>query len=151
MGIYGKSTPKIDIRGISEIMQPVVEEWFNARIEIIDPHIESGTFDRKTNTKNRPAPDVKWAGPARIQAMRWPNVATARQEAVSVRTIVFHIPMSEDIDPQLVREGWRVRVTDGGMTPEFEVGLFVITTGINSSFAWDRRIETMMDQGAVIT
>lgn len=150
MGIYGKTKARVDIRGTSEIMQPVTEEWFNATIQIVDPHIEAGTFDRATNTKNRPTADIKWEGPARIQGMRWPNVATARQEAVSVRTVVFHIPISVEIDPELIREGWRIRVLDGGMSPEFEVGLYVITAGTNSSYAWDRRIETMMDQGAVI-
>jgi hypothetical protein len=150
MGIYGKTAPSIDIRAVSEEMQPVIEEWFNAEIQIIDPHIETGAFNRVTNTKTRVAPDILWQGPARIQAVRWPNVATSRQEAVSTRTVVFHIPLSAEIDPGLIQEGYRVSVVDGAMSPEFEDGLFVITTTINSSYAWNRRIECMMDQGAVI-
>lgn len=148
MGLGSVGT--IDIRAISEIMQPVTEEWFNATIELIDPQIESGTYDRATNTRTGRTQQVLWTGPARIQAMRWPNVATARQEAVSNRTIVFHIPLSEDVPPDFIQEGYRVHVLDGGMSPEFETGLFVITSSVNSSYAWDRRIETMMDQGAVI-
>jgi len=69
---------------------------------------------------------------------------------VSTRTVVFQIPLSAEIDPGLIQEGYRVSVVDGAMSPEFEDGLFVITTTINSSYAWNRRIETMMDQGAVI-
>lgn len=154
MGIYGpKSAARVDIAAISEIMQPVTAAWYNATIEIVDPQIEAGTFDRLTNEKTRTSgqqPIVLWSGAARIQAVRWPNVATARQEAVSARTVVFHIPLDEDIDPNLIVEGFRVHVTDGGMLPEFEHGLFVITATTNSSYAWDRRIETIMDQGAVI-
>jgi len=141
---------RIDIRAISEIMQPVTEEWFNATIEIIDPKIESGSYDRATNQRTGRTQQVLWTGSARIQAMRWPNVATARQEAVSSRTVVFHIPISEDVSPDFIQEGYRVHVLDGGLSPEFETGLFVITSTINSSYAWDRRIETTMDQGAVI-
>jgi hypothetical protein len=150
MGLYGKFGAKVDIAAISAEMQPVVEDWFNAEIEIIDPHIQTGAFDRMANTKDRDEPDVLWAGPARIQAMRWPNVATARQEAISARTVVFHIPVSEDVPPHMIREGFRVHVVDGGMSPEFEDGLFVITTSVNSSYAWDRRIETTQDQGTIV-
>lgn len=152
MGIYtrGHQSAPIDIRGISEAMQSTVYAWFNAEIEICDPHIEAGAFDRATNTKDRPAPDILWSGPARIQAVRWPNVATTRQEAVSARAVIFHIPLSEEVDPTMIREGFRVHVTDGGMAPEFEGGLFVITASVNTSYAWDRRIETIQDMGAVI-
>lgn len=150
MGIYGpKSAAKIDLRAVSETMQPVVAEWYNAVIELVKPDITGGAFDRANNTKER-TPEIFWSGPARIQAMRWPNVATARQEAVSARTVVFHLPLSTDLDPKLVHEGWRIKVLDGGMAPEFEGGLFVITGAVNSSYAWDRRIETIMDQGTTI-
>lgn len=151
MGIYGKTKASIDLRAISEVMQPITEDWFNATIQIVNPHIAGGAFDRATNTKTRSAPDILWEGPARIQAVRWPNVATARQEAVSLRTVVFHIPLEFEIDPGLIVEGYRVKVLDGGMSPQFEDGLFVITATTNGSYAWDRRIETTMDQGAVIS
>jgi len=144
------SVGKIDIRAISESMQPVTEAWFNATIEIINPKIGTGTFDRVTNRRTGRTQEVLWTGPARIQAMRWPNVATSRQEAVSSRTVVFHIPISEDVPPHFIQEGYRVHVLDGGMQPEFETGLYVITSTVNGSYAWDRRIECMMDQGAVI-
>lgn len=150
MGIYGKTKASIDFGQTSDIMAPVMESVFNGTIQILDPHIEQGAFDRLTNVKDRPAPDVLWSGTARIQAMRWPNVATSRQEAISMRTVVFHIPLSEDIDPTLIQEGYRIKVTNGGQSHELEDGLYVITSSINSSYAWDRRIETMMDQGAVI-
>lgn len=150
MGVYKSSKAKINIRAISEAMQPVVEDWFDSTIQIIDPNITAGTFNRMTNTTTGRNPEVLWEGPARIQAMRWPNVATTRQEAVSIRTVVFHIPVSDEIDPEFIQEGFRVHVLTSDMSPELAHGLYVITSSINSSYAWDRRIETMMDQGAVV-
>jgi len=151
MGIYGpNSAARIDIAAISEIMQPVTEDWFNATIEIIAPNTQGGAFNRMTNAKTRVIPPALWTGKARIQSMRWPNVATAKQEAISLRTVVFHIPLAEPIDTAIILEGYRIRVIDGGMAPDFEHGLFVITGTVNSSYAWDRRIETMMDQGTAV-
>lgn len=151
MGLYGGAAKPIDMDAISAEMQPVTEEWFNAEIEIIDPDINGGSFNRITNTVTGRDPEVLWTGPARIQAMRWPNVANARYEATALRTVVFHLPLTADIDPTIVREGLRIKVTDGGLSQSFEGGLFVVTSSVNSSYAWDRRIETMMDQGVDTT
>lgn len=145
MGLYsGEAT--VDIAGMSAVMQQAVDQWDNAVIQIVRPDIAGGAYTRSTNSKERTT-EVVWEGKARIQAVRWPNVATTRQEAISIRTVVFHIPLSEEIDGDVVREGWRVVVVDGGMSPQFENGLFVITATVNSSYAWDRRIETVQDQG----
>lgn len=133
---------------ISETMQPVMEAQFNARIQIVDPNISAGTFNRTTRTMTGRAATVLWEGPARIQAMRWPNMATGKGETVALRTVVFKIPREIDIDLAFIREGLRVEVVNGGMSPEFVGGLFVITSSVNGSYAWDRRIETSQDQGA---
>lgn len=147
MGVT-KFAGTIDFDRISQEMQPVSEATFNASIQIINPDSRSGTYDRFTNTRvGATGPTVLWEGPARIQAMRWPNVATAKGEAVSLRTVVFHIPRQIDIDVEFIREGLRIHVLSGGSAPEFENGIFVITTSVNSSYAWDRRIEAVQDQG----
>lgn len=140
----------INIPAISAALQPPVEAWMNAVIQLINPDINGGTFDRTTNSKTR-SPAVLWEGPARIQALRWPTVATSRQAAESLREVAFHIPIDSDIPPLYVPQGYRVRVLDGGMSPQFTGGLFVVTTAFNSSYDWDRRIEATMDQGQVIT
>ena len=147
MGLHTFSNSHIDFRAISEEMQPVIEATFNATISIVDPDISGGTYNRTTNTTTGRGPVTLWSGPARAQAMRWPNVASPRGEATSLRTIVFHIPREIDINVSVIREGFRIEVTDGAMSPEFEDGIFVITSSVNGSYAWDRRIETMHDQG----
>lgn len=150
MGLM-KFAGSLDFRRTSEVMEPVVEQTFNGVIQIIDPNIGQGTYDRVTNTRTGRTPTVLWEGPARIQGMRWPNVATPRGESVSLRTVVFTIPHTIDINVALIREGFRVRVLDGGEAPEFEAGMYTITASVNSSYAWNRRIETMMDQGVDVS
>ncbi len=143
---------KIDFEETANQVGPAHEKWLNAKIQIIDPDIKGSGFNRMENTKLRTY-EVVWEGAARIQAMRWPNVATTRQEAVSIRTVVFHIPRASDAQddaPLYIPEGWRIRVLDAGRAREFTIGLFVITSSVNSSYDWDRRIETMHDQGASI-
>jgi hypothetical protein len=149
MGVHNNAR-LVDIRAISEQIRKPVDRWMNASIEIVAPDINGGVYDRATNTKTR-NPQVMWTGPARIQAVRWPNVATARQAAMALREVIFHLPLDTDEEfPLYIPQGWRVRVLDGGLSPQFENSLFVITTTINSSYDWDRRIETTMDQGAPI-
>lgn len=146
MGLM-KFASSLDFRNTSEVMQPVVEETMGAVIQIIDPNTNDGTYNRITNKVVGHTPEVLWTGPARIQGMRWPNVATPRAESVSLRTIVFTIPLDIQINVNIIREGFRIRVLDGGMLPDFEAGMYTITASVNASNAWNRRIETMMDQG----
>ena len=146
MGLH-KFAKSLGFEQTSAAMQSTMESVFNATIEIIDPNIAEGTFDRVARTRTTREADVLWTGPARIQAMRWPNVANPKGEATALRTVVFHLPRDADITPTLVREGLRIRVTDGALAPEFVGGLFVVTTSVTSSYAWDRRIEALMDQG----
>ena len=150
MGLM-KFASSLDFRRTSDVMEDVVAETFNATIQIIDPNIEQGTYNRLTNTVTGHTPTVLWTGPARIQGMRWPNVATPRAESVSLRSIIFTIPHTIDINVALIREGFRIRVLNGGEAPEFEAGMYTITSSVNSSYAWNRRIETLMDQGVVVT
>lgn len=142
---------KIDMPVISEAMAPTVQEWYvDAEIEIVKPDINGGDFDRATNTKVR-TPVTIWTGAARIQEARWPSVSTAKQGALSLREIIFH--MAKDPAnpwPEFIQQGWRINVLSAPLGKQFETGLFVIVTAVNSSYDWDLRIETTMDQGAQI-
>jgi len=149
MGLQGFAR-QYGFESTSEVMREVVEGTFNARIQIVDPKVSTGEYNRTTNTISGQDEVVLWEGPARIQAMRWPGLSSARGDTISMRTVVFHIPYDAHQLPQLVRDGMRIRVIDGGLASDFERGLFVVTTSVNTSYAWDGRIETTMDQGAEI-
>lgn len=147
MGLYG-SNRRVDIAAISERMQPVVNAWQNGAIELIDPNINGGTYNVWTNQTTGREHTVLWSGPARIQPMRFPVLVSGQSEQVVYKSVRFQIPLAAEFpDGMIAREGLRIRVTDGGMFPDLERMLFVITSGINSSFAWNRTIETTSDTG----
>lgn len=138
---------KVDMPAISESMGETVPEWYvDAEIEIVNPDINGGEYDRATNTKTR-NPQVLWTGKARIQAVRWPSVATARQAAMSLREVTFHIGKNDETVPLFIAQGWRVQVLTCTLSPNLEGKLYVVNTAINSSYDWDIRIEATMDQG----
>ena len=79
--------------------------------------------------------------------MRWPTMVTGKAEQSAYRSVRFQIPLTADIGTRFLREGMRVRVTDGGMLPDLMAMLYVVTAATNSSFAWNRTIETVADTG----
>lgn len=147
MGLY-TSGRKIDIAGISAKMQPVVEAWQNGSIQLIDPNITAGSYNVWSNATTGRTHTVLWSGQARIQPVRWPVMVSGSAEQVAYKSVRFQIPLSAQFpNDMLAREGLRIRVVDGGMFPDLEVMLFVVTSGVNSSFAWNRTIETTADTG----
>jgi hypothetical protein len=54
-----------------------------------------------------------------------------------------------DTEMGFVRNGLQVIVTDGGSDPELEQLSYVITSAINSSYAWSRTIEAEVDVKSV--
>lgn len=147
MGLYTKGR-KIDIAAISAKMQPVVEAWQNGTIQIIDPNITAGTYNVWTNKTTGRSHTELWTGSARIQPVRWPVLVSGSAEQVAYKSVRFQIPLSAKISNDLlVREGLRIRVTNGGMFPDMTKMLFVITAGASSSFAWNRTLDTTVDTG----
>lgn len=147
MGLYAKGVA-VDIAAISKEMQPVVEGWQNATIQVIDPNIADGTYNKWKNEVTGKSHAVLWSGRARIQPLRWPLMVTGSAEQASYRAVRFQIPLGSSFTgDMLVREGLRIRVKDGGQFKDLERGMFVITAGSNSSFAWNRTFEAQMDQG----
>ena len=128
-------------------MQPAVNAFQNGAIEIFDPDIEGGVFNVWDNEVTGREQTIFWAGPARIQPMRWPTMVTGKAEQSAYRSVRFQIPLTADIGTRFLREGMRVRVTDGGMLPDLMAMLYVVTAATNSSFAWNRTIETVADTG----
>lgn len=146
MGLYSGSP--IDIKAISESMSKVVEQWFNASIKLVVPNIAQGTYDKWANKVTGQAPTTLWTGPARIQPLRWPMLTSGQAEQAAFRAIRIQFARDANITPaMLVREGLRIRVTNGGEFPDLERGLFVVTSGLNSSYAWNRTVEAQTDTG----
>lgn len=142
----------INMPAISAVMQLTVSVWYeDATIEIVNPDINGGNYNRLTNSKTR-NPQLLWTGKARIQATSYPSVVTARQAAMSLREATFHVAVDPlNPFPDYVQQGWRIKVTECPLGKQFVGGLYTINTAINSSYDWDYRIETVMDQGSQVS
>ena len=150
MGLYG-AAKRFDIDAIGERMEPVVEEFFNGNITIYNPNIQDGAFDVWKNTVAGRSHTELWTGSARIQPVRWPVMVTGKAEQSAYKAVRFQIPLDADIDTTVVREGMRIQVNNGGRFKDIENMLFVVTAATNSSFAFNRTIDAVVDTGVDIS
>jgi hypothetical protein len=86
---------------------------------------------------------VIWSGPARIQHLKTETTPEVGFSQIGIRGIRLQVPLDEAAG--FIRKGLQVIVTDGGNDYELEQLSFVITSAINSSYAWLRTIEAEVD------
>jgi hypothetical protein len=133
---------KIDFSAISTEMQGIVSRWFNGTIQIVDPNLDSLTFDPWTNATTG-TETVLWTGDARIQPINETRDPEGGKSLLSVRRVRFQVPLDETRD--FVHAGLVVRVTDGGQFPDLVNLQFNILSAVNSSYAWLLTIECDAD------
>lgn len=144
MGVFNQT---VDMAKIGAEMASTASGWFNASIEIVDPNIETAEWDPWTNEQTAGSSTVLWSGPARIQHLKNESLPTVGFSEISVRGIRVQIPLDESTG--FIRKGLQVIVTDGGNDSQLEQLQFVITSAINSSYAWLRTIEAEVDVKSV--
>ena len=137
----------LDFAAISAQMGNTILPWMNATIQIVDPNIQDQEWDPFTNEYEGSSSVVLWQGPARIQHLTSETNPVVGLSEIGVRGIRLQVPL----DPELgfVRKGLQVIVLDGGSDPELEQLQFVVTSAINSSYAWIRTIECEVDVKSV--
>lgn len=137
----------LDFAAISAEMGKTILSWMNATVQIVDPNTADAEWDPFTNTEVGGEPTVLWQGPARIQHLGGETMPEVGYSQVGIRGIRLQVPM----DPELgfVRKGLQVIVLDGGSDSELEQLQFVVTSAINSSYAWVRTIECEVDVKSV--
>jgi hypothetical protein len=145
MGVF--TSGAINFAAISDEMRFTMLPWMNGTVQIVDPNVENAEWDPFTNEYIGGNATVIWQGPARIQHLRNETMPDVGFSNVSIRGIRLQVPMDEDIG--FVRKGLQVIVTDGGSDPELEQLQFVVTSAINSSYAWGRTIECEVDLKSV--
>jgi hypothetical protein len=133
---------KIDFAAISSEMAGIVSRWFNGTIQIVDPNLDSLTYDAWTNTSTG-TETVLWTGEARIQPINETRDPDAGKSVLATRRVRFQVPI--DDTRAFVRAGLVVRVTDGGQFPDLVNLQFNISSAINSSYAWLLTIECEAD------
>jgi len=133
---------KIDFAAISTEMGSIASRWFNGSIQIVDPNLDSLTFDPWTNATTG-TETLLWSGDARIQPINEARDPDAGKSMLSSRRVRFQVPLDETRD--FVHAGLVVRVTDGGQFPDLEKLQFNISSAVNSSYAWLLTIECEAD------
>jgi len=121
--------------------------WMNATVQIVDPNTAEAEWNPFTNEYTGGEPTVLWQGPARIQHLSQESLPEVGYSQVSIRGIRLQVPMDPELD--FVRKGLQVVVVDGGSDVELEQLQFVVTSAINSSYAWVRTIECEVDVKSV--
>lgn len=144
MGVFNQS---INFSTIGSEMAGTALPWMNATIQIVDPNSGSGTWSEWTNTKTGGSPTVIWSGPARIQQLKSESNANVGYSDTTIRSIRVQVPLDDAAG--FIRKGLQVVVTDGGNDYELEELQFVITSAVNSSYAWLRTIEAEVDVKSV--
>jgi len=137
----------LDFAAISAEMGKTMLSWMNATVQIVDPNTADAEWNPFTNEYVGGDATVLWQGPARIQHLTGETLPEVGYSQVGIRGIRLQVPM----DPELgfVRKGLQVIVTDGGSDVELEQLQFVVTSAINSSYAWVRTIECEVDVKSV--
>ncbi len=136
---------KIDFAAISEEMADIVQRWFNANVSIVDPEVGDQQWDPVTNAYTGSSEVVLWSGEARVQPIGVDSNPTTDYAFSSAGTRRIRVQVKLDPSRDFIRKGLRVRVTDGGVDADLEDLDFVVTSAVNSSYAWLRTIECEAD------
>lgn len=145
MGVFGSGS--INFQAIGSHMAATALPWMNGSIQIVDPNIEDSTWDPFTNEYTGGTSSVIWSGPARIQHLTSETLPDVGMSQVGIRGIRVQVPLDESAG--FIRKGLQVIVTDAGNDYELEQLQFVVTSAINSSYAWLRTIECEVDVKSV--
>jgi hypothetical protein len=133
----------VSFSAIGSTMGSTIQAWMNASIQIVDPNTGDSVWNEFTNTETGGEPTVIWQGPARIQHLKSDTSSLVGFSDVGIRGIRLQIPL--DPAAGFIRKGLQVIVVDGGNDYELEQLSFVISSAINSSYAWIRTIEAEVD------
>lgn len=144
MGVFNNP---INFAKIGEEMSKTYGLWLNCWVQIVDPNVTGGTWNEWTNEQTGGEPIVLWSGPARIQHLVPERMYDVGFSQTSIRGIRIQVPL--DVNAGFIRKGLQVIVVDGGNDYELEQLQFVISSAINSSYAWGRTIEAEVDMKSI--
>ena len=137
----------IDFAAIALEMRGTVARWYNADIKIIDPNTGDEVWDPETNTYTGNAAVEIYSGKARIQPIRNARTPDLGITQGAIESIRVQVPYDANIG--LVRKGLQVQVVTGGQDATLADLQFVVRSGINSSYGWNRTIECDVDVKSV--
>lgn len=139
-----------DVSAYAEFMKPILKPWMKqAWIAIVDPKTrktETNQFGAITSVTVDPA-DLVWVGYARAQPLRTAINLKRAIDTTTTRTTQFQLvdfPMDGTVPD--IKAGYEVVVIDGHNDPLLTKYQFYVTGSENSSMAWQRTVETTVNQ-----
>lgn len=154
MGVFngrGASWSPLDI---SLEMRQSVRPWESAYIVILDPGVNNVNFTGKNNAA------FKWDGLARYQPYRKDIPVAQVTNPTTTATARFQVDFSEDGPLPDIRTNYQIVILPVGLAntalpadeqldpypdPYITSYVHVVTSSMNSSLAWIRTIETIVD------
>jgi hypothetical protein len=143
MGAFVGRGANIDPLAVSLEMRKALRPWQTVRVVILDPGANNVNFTAKN------ASAFKWNGWARYQPYRKDIPIAQVTNPTTTATARFQIDFTEDGAIPDIKTNYIVLiVTEPGVTypdPFITQYVHVVTSSMNSSEAWVRTIETIVD------
>lgn len=144
------SLPYADVDAYAEYVRPLLSPWLRqAWVAIVDPATRTVTknaYGAVTGVTVRPE-DLIWVGWARVQPLRTAITLKRAIDSTTTRTTQFQLlDFPADGDVPDIRAGFEVVVMDGGRDPLLTEYQYYVTGSQNSSMAWQRTVETTVNQ-----
>jgi len=142
MGVYDGRGAQINPMTIQAAMQASLRVWQTVQIVVLEPGPNSVKFKTKDPTS------FKWHGWARYQPYRKDIPIAQVTNPTTTGTARFQVDFTEDGDIPDIRTDWIVLILDVGIPypdPFIIDYVYVVTSAMNSSLAWVRTIETIVD------
>lgn len=140
------TVPYADVDGYAELLRPLVTPWVKqAWVAIIDPTKRTTTENAITGVISNVTVTPVFTGWARVQPLRTALNVKRAVDTTTSRTVQFWVGYTKDDTLPDIKPGFEVVVMDGGNDPQLEEYQYVVTGSQNSSAAWQRTIETIVN------
>lgn len=139
-----------DAVGYANFMEPLLKPWLTqAWIAIVNPltRVETENDYGAVTGVTIPVDDLVWVGYARVQPLRTAITLKRAIDSTTTRTTQFQlIDFPKDGNVPDIRAGFEIVVMDGHNDPLLENYQYYVTGSENSSMAWQRTVETTVNQ-----
>lgn len=144
------SLPYADVDAYAEYMKDKLSPWLRqAWVAVVDPAtrvVVKNNYGAITGVTVAPA-DLVWVGWARVQPLRTAITLKRAIDSTTTRTTQFQLlDFPKDGDSPDIRAGFEIVVMYGHNDPNLEDYQFYVTGSENSSMAWQRTVETTVNQ-----
>lgn len=135
-----------DVVAYREFMRPLLAPWIHqAWVAIVDPLQKVVVRDDITGAVTSVTIEPIWTGWSRVQPLRTALNVKKAVNSTTTRVIQFWVDFPVDQTIPDIRPGLEIVVMDGLNDPFLTEYEYLVTGSENSSMAWQRTIETVVN------